>query len=171
MRIERNGPVKRRLIRCRATNNFDKGQQIGRVEGMADNGALRCWAIGLNVGHRQAGGAGGDHHISRDERTEAGIKRLLDRQTFRRGFLDKLGAGNSLFQIICDQEVVTAGPDGKANLCKALPGGVDNRTKNGFFIHAVKIGADLIATGEEKGGPATTDWPGTNAGHGMDFAG
>jgi hypothetical protein len=97
--VEVGRPGDRLRRRPFAADHLHQRQQVGRVEGVGDHGALRRRTASLNIGHREARGAGGDHHLGRYQLAQHFVKRLLKSQVLGHALLDEIRFGAGLRQV------------------------------------------------------------------------
>ena len=75
-----------------AGNGLDQRQQIDRVEGVADDHALRMLAFGLEARRQKARRGRGDDHVGAGDRIDILEELDLQRLALGRGLMDEIGA-------------------------------------------------------------------------------
>ena len=159
------------MPRSRAAGDLDQRQQVRRVEGVADDRAARRWATRLNIGHGQARGAGGDHHIGGHLRAEPLVERLLDAEVLGCALLDELRVPHCRRQVGGHSQPFARGARGQTQRVKTDPGRVDEGPELHLLARVVEIGGHIIAAGEEMRGPAGADGAAAEAGDVPDGSG
>ena len=79
--------------------HLDQGQDIDRVERMADADAFRVLALGLNFAGQQSRRTRGDDHIGPHRRVDTAVQIDLYLDDLGGVFLDKVGVGHGLGQV------------------------------------------------------------------------
>ena len=97
--IEGDGAIDGPGVAGLATQHLHQGQQVDRIEGMADHHPPRHTAVRLNAARQQSRGTGGDDHLWRRRGIDALVQGALQVLALGRGLLDEIRLAHGLFQI------------------------------------------------------------------------
>ena len=160
--VEGHGPLDRRGVGLVAAQHLDQGQEVDRVEGMADQDAPRPLGGRLNAARQQAGGAGGDHRVRAGRRVDARHEIGLEPFPLGRRFLDEVRALHRRLQAGGEAQPVQAGARRQADPFQRRPGVLDRGAQAGLGLRMGIVGHHIEAARQEIGGPAGADHAGAD---------
>ena len=103
--VDALGGLDRGGRRLRAPADLDERQQVDRVEGVADDDALRVGDARLEPGREEARCRRRDHDAGRRDRARGGDQIALQRLTLRNALLDEPGVASRLLRARRDGQV------------------------------------------------------------------
>ena len=155
--------------RCRlTTHDLDQGNEVGRVERMADDESFGVGRLGGHFGHAVTRGRRADDDIRWAGLVDLGEETALEREIFGSGLLDKSGAGDRLGEVSVDRPRGPIGSDDHVEFGQCRPGRVEEACELLAGIRSRIPDLHPVPLSEEVRGPAAADRSGADAGDGVD---
>ena len=155
--VEARGPVDHRRVGLFAADHLDQRDQMGRVERVADDVALRAHAPRLQLARHQARGARGEHRVLRERALDLGKERSLGGEILRAVLLDEAGVLDRCCGIFMDREAGRIGVRREAEPLERRPCPLDEGAHPRLGVRRRVVDPDGEAAGEEQRGPARAD--------------
>ena len=150
--------------RALVRQQLDQGDQVRRVEGMAEQKARGIAPAFLHLAHHQAGGRGGDDGLGRQMRLDLGEEGVLDIQPLRHVLLNELRALDGRARRVVEHDAVGVALQGQAELFQRRPGPRHVIAHLGFGALGWIVHRDCETSREEQRGPARADDAGADDG-------
>ena len=148
----------------RPTDDLHEGNDMRRIERVADHGPLRTPALGLHHAHRDAGRARGDDRVRRRGIVDVGEQLDLEFRTLRRVLLNEIGVGQRGRHVGRELQSINRGAGCESQCRRAFPCTFDVGPQRRLGAWRRVGGGDVEAAGEIVRRPTRTDGAGTDDG-------
>ncbi len=155
----------RRFRRLGPADDLDQRDQVGRIERMTDDAALRMGRGALlDFAHGEPRRTRRDDHLGRQQFVELPIELLLEIDPLRPVLLDQIDAGERLREVSRECQVRLRRSGREAQSLERRPCGLDELPQRGFCVRSGVRRDDLQSLGEKQRTPARADHAGSDDG-------